>query len=73
MDASYLRLKNVEIGYTFPVRWVKTIGAQSLRIYANGNNLITWDHLNTDVYDPEQNIQSYPVMRTYNIGLNVVF
>lgn len=78
MNASYLRLKNVEIGYNFPQKWTKAIRAQSVRIYANGNNLFTWDHMRTNIYDPEQRrwddmAGSYPVMRTFNIGLNVVF
>ena len=78
MDASYLRLKNVEIGYTFPAKWMRAIGAQSLRVYANGSNLLTWSNLRTNIYDPEQRrwddgAGSYPVMRTYNVGLNVVF
>lgn len=73
MNASYFRLKNAEIGFTFPSNWSSKIGATSIRVYANGNNLITWDHMNTDVYDPEQRILAYPVMRTFNFGLNIQF
>lgn len=74
MDASYLRLKNLEVGYTLPERASKLAGANSIRIYVNGNNLLTKSHLKTKNYDPEQtNAITYPTMRTYNMGVNVVF
>lgn len=75
-DASYLRLKNVEIGYTFSRKIVKSIGLQSIRIYASGSNLFTW----TDVIDldPEApsnngNNYTYPLQKIYNVGLNINF
>ncbi|MGV8137335.1 MAG: TonB-dependent receptor [Mangrovibacterium sp.] len=77
-DASYLRLKNVEIGYTVPEKLLKKYGASYLRIYINGNNLLTWDSLLPGL-DPEtttdMSAQSdpYPVTRTINLGLNVKF
>lgn len=77
-DASYLRLKNVEIGYAFTGRWIKKIGIQSARIYVNANNLITWDNLFPGE-DPEiptyndGNYEPYPIVRTMNFGLNVKF
>lgn len=74
MNASFLRLKNAEIGYTLPGSISKFIGAQTLRFYANGSNLFTWHHLKTDSYDPEQNsLGAYPTLRTFNLGVNVVF
>ena len=73
-DASYLRLKNVEIGYTFPTNWSKRIGAKSLRLYANGINLMTWDRLPVKDFDPEMtDIFTYPISRLYNFGLNFIF
>ena len=77
-DASYLRLKNVEIGYTFNNRFTKQIGLGSIRLYANGTNLFTW----TDVIavDPEapsrsgnSEINTYPLQKIYNLGLNITF
>ena len=45
----------------------------SARIYVNGNNLITWDHLD-GLVDPESNGSSrYPLLKTFNVGFNVVF
>lgn len=74
MDASYLRVKNAEIGYNVPTRVCKKIGSSSIRIYISGDNLYTWQHLKTKSFDPEQaNAMQYPTMRTYNFGLNLKF
>lgn len=74
MDASYVRLKNVELGYTLPQKISGFIGAEKIRFYVNGNNLYTWHHLETDSFDPEQTGPTqYPTMRTYNFGVNVTF
>ena len=76
-DASYLRLKNVEIGYTFRFRALKRIGVNSFRIYANGNNLITWCKLfpgeDPEFPNPEANNEPYPLTRVFNWGLNINF
>lgn len=76
-DASYLRLKNVEFGYTFDTRKLKLAGLSSARIFVNGNNLFTWSHMLKGV-DPEAaqqavNYDSYPITKTYNIGVNLTF
>ncbi|MDP4208468.1 MAG: TonB-dependent receptor [Bacteroidota bacterium] len=73
-DASYLRLKNAEVGYRFKGSVLKKVGIESLRIYMNGNNLITWTKMKT--YDPEAPSgrgQFYPQIRTFNAGLNLTF
>ena len=45
----------------------------SARLYVNANNLVTWDHLN-DLVDPESNGSNrYPILKTVNVGFNVVF
>lgn len=76
-DASYMRLKNMEIGYTFDKGLIKRVGFSSVRIYVNGNNLITWSHV-LPGEDPEfpnvgANEEPYPVERIYNLGLKVNF
>lgn len=77
-DASYLRLKNAEIGYSFTGEYMKKLGLQSARIYLNGNNLLTWSNLFPGE-DPEipsysdGNYEPYPIVRTFNIGVNVKF
>ncbi|MDR0543474.1 MAG: TonB-dependent receptor [Dysgonamonadaceae bacterium] len=72
IDASYLRLKNLEIGYNFP-RFKKLDFIKGLRIYVNGSNLLTFSHFNGN--DPENNgrIPNYPQMKVYNFGLRVDF
>jgi TonB-linked SusC/RagA family outer membrane protein len=74
IDASYLRLKNVEIGYRFQINKLKSIGLKSLRLYANGFNLLTWDRLPTKNFDPELlDDVTYPITRLYNVGVNLSF
>lgn len=72
-DASYLRLRNAEIAYTLPVALTERAAISSLRIFINGLNLYTWDKIK--VMDPESNdgVGSYPLQRSYNIGLQVNF
>lgn len=73
-DASYLRLKNVEIGYTVNADILKKLGIVKLRVFANGYNLLTLDHLG--FIDPESKIgnkNKYPNTRIYNFGVNVNF
>ena len=70
-DASYLRLKNVEIGYRFSPNALKRLGMSSMRVFANGSNLLTWTKLKQ--LDPEQNPGSYPLVRIFNIGVNLTF
>ncbi|HAZ02576.1 MAG: hypothetical protein A2W90_07850 [Bacteroidetes bacterium GWF2_42_66] len=75
-DASYIRLKNLEFGYTFSGRLLKSIKCRSLRIYVNGSNLITWDRQKLFDFDPEQpgsRTLAYPQVKIYNIGLNLQF
>lgn len=76
-DASYIRLKNVEIGYNFRNEWIKRLGMSSVRIYMNGSNLYTWHSLFKGI-DPEAAQQAsgnepYPVTSVYNLGVNVKF
>lgn len=77
-DASYLRLKNVEIGYTIPAHVLHRIGLQSIRVYVNGTNLVTWSGLFPGE-DPEiptfndSDYEPYPIIRTVNFGLTLSF
>lgn len=75
-NCTYIRLKNVELGYTFPTKWTKYIGVKSLRLYANGYNLFTIQSSESDYIDPENpggGIDRYPIMRNFNFGINVNF
>lgn len=74
MDKSFIRLKNAEIGYIFPTKFVKKIGAQKIRFYLNGQNIFLWDHLLVNTFDPEQTYSwSNPITRVFNIGANIAF
>ena len=77
VDASYIRLKNVEFGYSLPTNLSRKIGSKGVRIYANGLNLFTWDKLPTEDFDPEvgssRDNLAYPMLRMYNVGVNVKF
>lgn len=72
-DASFVRLKSLEIGYTVPKKIISPWGIENIRIYANGNNLFTIDSV--DIFDPEMTsgIKGYPIQRTWTFGLNVTF
>jgi TonB-linked SusC/RagA family outer membrane protein len=73
-DASYIRLKNIEIGYDFKGKVIKALKINSLRLYATGYNLLTFDKLK--IVDPEANTgpaTKYPIMKIYNFGVKVDF
>lgn len=74
VNGDYIRLKNIELGYSLPSRAANAIGASSVRLYVNGLNLLTFDHYPVKYQDPEQNNELlYPVFKTYNVGLNISF
>lgn len=73
-DASFLRLKNVEISYRVKKDWLSKIGVSSANISLIGNNLFVWDDV--DLWDPEQastNGAVYPIQRTFTLQLNATF
>jgi len=73
-DASYLRLKNVEIGYTLPRSVIQFAGFQNVRFYLQGLNLLTFDGLDDVDVDPETgdgNGSWYPVQRVINFGVDI--
>src|SRR5690606_23596560 len=73
-STDYLRLKNVQVGYTLPSNLVNRVGLKSARFYVNAVNLITWDQF--DVFDPETDNQDgtvYPQKKVYNVGVNLTF
>ncbi len=72
-DASYLRLKSVEFGYTLPAKALKAMWLKNLRIYVTGMNLLTFDKIG--ILDPESSTSgiAYPLQRTFTVGLNLSF
>lgn len=76
-DGSYLRLKNLQVGYTFPEKLTKRFYVQNLRLFFSAENLHTWTHM-TKVIDPEslevskmKSGGAYPLSRTFSFGLSV--
>ena len=89
LDGSYLRIKNITIGYTLPEFLTKKIGFARLRVYASGENVFEWSGIK-DFYDPEStnanintdptktvgrtgNGMTYPFQRSYSVGINAIF
>ena len=72
-DSGYLRLKNVEIGYTLPSAWASKLRCSSLRIYATGVNLFTVSKFISDYWDPETGADAYPMQRQVFVGVNLTF
>ena len=72
-DGSFLRLKQLEIGYTLPQRIIQKAGLKNLRVYFTGNNLFCFSKFKE--WDVEQagDGLKYPLQRIYNIGLNLTF
>ena len=74
-DASYLRLKNVQLGYTFPEKWMKKARIEKMRLYLSGDNLLTFSKY-FYAYDPETPVSKggyYPQIKTVVMGLNITF
>jgi outer membrane receptor protein involved in Fe transport len=80
-DGSFLRIQNVQLGYTFPAEVMERFGADKLRVYVSVNNLYTFTEYKG--YDPSASsgapigagidLGFYPVPRTYLLGLNFKF
>lgn len=78
-SAAYLRLKNAQIGYTFSPQSLQKIGLARLRVYASGENLLTFTKM-AKVFDPEtvglggwNDGKTYPFSTIYSFGLNINF
>lgn len=69
-SGEYLRIRNIDLGYTFPYRFTSRMKVSGLRIFANGQNLFTatpYDRLDPEVYGDT----SYPMQQTFNLGVNI--
>jgi len=76
-NASYLKIRSVQIGYNMPESVTKALKLQKVRVYLSGRNLLCFDNF-FDGWDPELDVQTgegvhYPMARTYILGLNVNF
>lgn len=73
-SSDYIRLKNMELGYSIPAEIISKVGLSQFRVYFNGLNMITWDKLK--VFDPEADNSTgyyYPQQKVFNFGLTATF
>jgi hypothetical protein len=77
-DASYLRLKNIQLGYSLPKSLIDRVKIQSVRVYVSADNLLTFSDI-TGVFDPELlggdwgPGKLYPLSKTISMGVNINF
>lgn len=84
LDLSYMRMKNITVGYSLPYTWISKAGMEKVRVYFSGENLFEFDNLNLPL-DPEVDYTSaglndsntfgrvYPYSRSLSFGLQVTF
>lgn len=80
-NGSYLRLKSVQIGLTFPKKWINRLTIQKCRLYIGANNLVTWtkykgynpDIGNSSISSRGIDYVQYPLNRSYHIGFQMNF
>ena len=74
-NGNYLSLRNIEIGYSLPIRLIAKAGMTKCRFYFSGYNLYNWSKLPKDI-DPEKPMSYcwwYPKTRTFSVGVNIGF
>ena len=72
-DGSFLRLKQVEVGYTFPARYMRRYHLDNLRLYVNGTNLVTFSKFKLWDIEMGGNGLAYPIQKVFNFGVQVGF
>ncbi len=73
-DMSFLRLKNIELGYNFPRPWINKVGMRDCRLFVRGSNLFTFSDFK--LWDPELETTDglkYPQMKSVSVGLSINF
>lgn len=88
MDVSYIRLKNLQVGYTLPAKWTDAIRMKKVSVFFSGENLWTWSPMykytrdidvTANIYGTDSVLSStgdgfnYPTLRSYSFGLNITF
>jgi hypothetical protein len=66
---AYLRIKNITLGYSLPIKWIEKVYARKLRVYVALENFFTFDHLGTLPIDPEE-IEGYSMWNTTGYNLS---
>lgn len=80
-NGAYMRMKNIQLGYSLPASWIKHAGMTSARVYISADNLLTFTSL-SKIFDPEATESMagttgsgklYPLQRVISLGVNVNF
>ncbi len=72
-DNSFLRLENIELGYTLPVSFSKKLSATKIRLFLMGTNLYSWDNIQFKDPEGEDEALRYPNVKSFTCGLNISF
>jgi TonB-linked SusC/RagA family outer membrane protein len=74
-NTSFLKLKSLQIGYSFPKKWVNTVKINNLRVFISGENLFTFAHKDFPGVDPELGggINVYPIAKMFSGGITITF
>ena len=72
-NSDYLRLKNIELGYTLPRKTLDKMRLENLRFYVSAQNVHTFSKFAREFWDPEVSADSYPIQATVFLGLNLTF
>ncbi|MGY0036405.1 hypothetical protein [Pedobacter sp. NJ-S-72] len=71
-DASFLRMKLLNVGYNIPAKYMNKIGVAGMKVYFSGSNLFILSKFNKDYFDPETSDPfGYPIMKTFNFGVSI--
>lgn len=77
-NLSWLKVKNIQLGYTLPDQWTQRVSLNNVYIYVNGQNVLTFVSKDYQGFDPERDTfsngaEQYPVPRIWSVGINVKF
>lgn len=72
-NSDYMRLKNLEIGYTIPQKSLEKVKIENLRFYISAQNLYTFSKFKREFWDPEVSADAYPIQATVFLGVNLTF
>ena len=72
-NGSFLRLRNVELGYTLPAAALKSMHVDKLRIYVSAVNPVSWSSLQKHYNMDPETPSGYPILKSYNAGISLTF
>ena len=75
-DASYIKVKNIQLGYTFPTQWLDKVGIDKARVYCTASDPLIWTKTSyLKGYDPEKggDDDNTPLSKQFVFGINITF